>query len=212
LVSLPLPLLYQLTLLNPVGMGLIVATFSLLMDPALDAPKGKSKEPAIEEAILKYFIGPNGVAGAVDKIDNKTAAADALARHKETGAEQLRIAISRELFQPEVLEGYDVKEARVTAHAYDAMMRLWTLQTVADRAQAAFLAASADNGDFNAYLDELMKVFPDSIEKMKEYMPERHHYWFGETNHHGKEHAQFKRDVRILAQLTSRAEFGTALL
>jgi hypothetical protein len=213
LVSLALPLLYQVVLLNPVGMALFVGTVSLLMDPALDSLKGKSKEPDLEKAITDYFIGPLGsVFAAIDGIDSKTAAADALERHKEIDAVQLRIAISRELFQPEALEGYEVKAAKVNAHANDAMMRLWSLQTVADRAQAAFLAHASPGDDMTAYLDELMKVFPDSVEKMEKYMPERHHYWFGEKNHHGKEYAQFKRDIKTLAQLTSRAEFGTALL
>src|SRR5205823_10215092 len=115
--------------LNPVGIGLIVGTFYMIADPALQGGKGKPKESAIEKAVIDYFIADTGsVAAAVDTINNRAAAKGAVARHNEPTSDQMRVAIAQEVFQQDVLEGYDVKAERVNAHAHEQRMRMWSLE------------------------------------------------------------------------------------
>ena len=214
LASLAMPLLCPIVGLNPVGLGLILGTFKLTMDPALNDPE-KATEAALEKAVTDYVIGPTGsIAAGINSVDSKAAASTLVARHKEPTSDQARIAVAQELFQSDVLVGYQIRAEKVNAHVHDGMMRMWNLQTVGARAYEAFGAkcAGAVCGDdaVIAFAQKAFEVFPDLLDKMNEYMPERYDYWH---KRHWRLNSfdihPFERDINILAQEVSSKEFGT---
>ena len=214
LVSLAMPLLCPIVGLNPVGIGLILGTFKLTMDPALQDPK-KATEAALEKAITDYVIAPTGsIAAGINSVNSKTAASTLVGRHKEPTSDQARIAVAQELFQPDVLDGYEVKAEKVNDHVHGEMMRMWNLQTVGARAGEAFGAECVMGvcgpDAVTAFVNKTAEVFPDFLDKMSEHMPERYDYWKKRKwRLNSFDISPFKQDINILAQIVSSKEFGT---